>query len=111
MKIKTSELKGGALDFATAVADGFDADYLKRNPNAIPEYSEYWNDCGDLITEHEINLSNEDGEWFASMAPHMNECIQSGETPQIAICRAVVINFLGDEVDIPDDLVGEDDKS
>ncbi|WP_233458134.1 hypothetical protein [Arsenophonus endosymbiont of Apis mellifera] len=55
-------------------------------------------------------MSNEDGEWFASMSPHMNECIQAGETPQIAICRAVVINFLGDEVDnVPDQLVDEDD--
>ncbi|WP_180559287.1 hypothetical protein [Arsenophonus endosymbiont of Apis mellifera] len=36
MIVKTSELKGKALDWAAALADGFEADYLKRSPDAIP---------------------------------------------------------------------------
>ncbi|MFS1583694.1 MAG: phage protein NinX family protein [Candidatus Arsenophonus phytopathogenicus] len=105
MKISTSELKGRQLDYAVAIFEGFFTDC----PNEAPKYSEYWEYCGELITKYEIYLSNEDGRWFASMPPHMNGFIQQGETPQIAICRAVVINFLGDEIDIPDELVGDDE--
>ncbi|MDC9598920.1 hypothetical protein [Xenorhabdus anantnagensis] len=32
--------------------------------------------------------------------------MQTGDTPQIAICRAVVAAQLGDEVEIPDELEG-----
>lgn len=110
MKIKTSELKGRALDFATAVADGFETDYLKRNPDSIPKYTENWDDCGELIDKYGIELSNElvNEKWiyYTTFSHLMGEYTQ-GENTKIAICRAVVAFELGDEVDIPDELVGE----
>lgn len=109
MKIKTSELKDEALNWATAIAYGMNINFLKRNPYAAPEYSKSWDKCGELIDKYEIWFSNADNKSIASAPPHMNSAIKTGETPKIAICRAVVAMEFGDEVDIPDDLVGEDE--
>ncbi|WP_258087442.1 DUF2591 domain-containing protein [Xenorhabdus bovienii] len=109
MKIKTSELTGRALDWAVALADGFDINSLIGMPQLTPEYSTDWSECGQLIEKHhvELNFNSVSKEWSAYIFSfeELESVIEDGESPTIAICRAVVAAQLGDEVDIPDELV------
>ncbi|MGJ0628754.1 phage protein NinX family protein [Xenorhabdus bovienii] len=117
MKIKTSELTGKALDYAVALAQGWKkmADYNGYStPNGVviaPEYipSWDWSQCGELIEKHHVELifNSVSEEWSAYIFSfeELESVLEDGESPTIAICRAVVAAQLGDEVDIPDELV------
>lgn len=116
MKVKTSELSGKALDWAVAETQGrkriattrkeFGLNVAKK---IVPPYSTEWAWCGPLIASFGVWLSDDEGAFTASCKPHFDRDIYDAETPQISICRAVVAAKLGDEVDIPDELmeVGE----
>ncbi|MBC8955015.1 phage protein NinX family protein [Xenorhabdus sp. PB62.4] len=119
MKIKTSELTGRALDWAVALAQGWQkmADYNGYStPNGVvivPEYAPSWDweVCGQLIEVYKIGLCPVMGGSYCaglslttSTGDYMNIDMY-GDTPQIAICRAVVTAQLGNEVEIPDELV------
>ncbi len=111
MKIKTSELTGAALDWAVAKCEGWD-EYLE---NDLPvryadadgqgiawSPSANWAQGGPIIERERINLEpfknihgeqwSADGEW-------------DGPTPLIAAMRCFVASKLGEEVDIPDELI------
>lgn len=124
MKVKTSELSGVQLDVAVAIAIGGhitrsqDAQvYLngmhqlcgeenKRHSRYVFSPSTDWSQCGPLIAAFGVWISDDEGAFTASCKPHFDTAIYDAETPQIAICRAVVAAKLGDEVDIPDELMG-----
>ncbi|MBD2804100.1 DUF2591 family protein [Xenorhabdus sp. ZM] len=109
MKLKTSELTGRALDYAVAICEGWDLDSLIENLENIPEYSTEWSECGPLITEYSTELTHwNELEWSSRMAGCTSE--PSGETPQIAICRAIAVAYLDEEVDIPDELLEPEGK-
>ncbi|MBD2816513.1 DUF2591 family protein [Xenorhabdus sp. Flor] len=119
MKLKTSELTGWALDWAVCLAIGGTVksgiieapnhDYFVTN---IGKYtftpSTDWALCGQLIERYSIELVNELLDcvfiWSAN-CNYVSDDYLDGQTPQIAICRAVVAVQLGDEVEIPDELV------
>lgn len=123
MKVKTADLVGTQLDIAVAVALGGvitrpqDAQvYL--NEMHLPcgeeakKYSRYvfspstdWSQRGPLIDEYCIWLSDDEGNFVASCEPHIGRYVVDGATSLIAICRALVLAKLGDEVDIPDELI------
>ncbi|MDE9480010.1 DUF2591 domain-containing protein [Xenorhabdus bovienii] len=117
MKIKTSELTGRALDWAVAKADGRgvkinELGYVFVNDNrSIGVYSPStdWAKCGELIEKHrvELDFNSVSEEWSAYIFnfEELESVIEDGDTPQIAICRAVVAAQLGDEVEIPDERV------
>ena len=128
MKIKTADLIGPALDWAVAKAEGL-------NPNsdpkvrrqyvgysgfaeangfgyAIKHYSTDWSQGGPIIERERIALRAHDHdvqEWSAE--PSINtvqtrlSSFSTGPTPLVAACRCFVAARLGDEVDIPDELV------
>ena len=105
MKVKTAELSGRALDFATAMSIGWgDGGYRERHLHILPEYSIGWMECGGLLTEYITGLALHcrREHWIASARNHPTH---TGKTAQEAICRAVVASKLGDEVDIPDELM------
>jgi len=120
VKVKTSELSGKALDWAVAETQGrkritttrkeFGLNVAKK---IVPPYSTEWAWCGPLIADHKLNIShNPSGRrpeepWFC--CDNSETFWSIGETAMVAICRAVVAAKLGDEVDIPDELmeVGE----
>ncbi|MDE9527949.1 phage protein NinX family protein [Xenorhabdus bovienii] len=115
MKIKTSELTGRALDWAVAKSIGLPA-IVTPFGNLIIEGMEEdytpstdWSQCGELIEKHrvELDFNSVSEEWSAYIFnfEELESVIEDGDTPQIAICRAVVATQLGDEVDIPDELV------
>ena len=104
MKVKTSQLTGRQLDFATSVSIGWgDGGYRERHLHVLPEYTTGWMECGGILTEFITGLAlhNRKEHWIASA---LNGPSQIGKTPQEAICRAVVLARIGDEVDIPDEL-------
>lgn len=134
MLIKTSELSGAALDWAVAKSLGWKMIPVPEDVNgensgsviAPPDldddfrfpprgkigqcffllnWSTNWAQSGPLLDEFDVWLSSDEGVHSASTHPHVNEYIRTGPTKLIAACRAIVAAKLGDEVEVPDDLL------
>lgn len=126
--MKTSELFGPALDHSVAKALGIlRSDTIQMYaggpyaegllPNGycpvaesafdIPlhkiKYSANWSQGGPIIEQERIELKDDGGmDWLAS---HNNETVQYGPTPLIAAMRCYVASKLGNEVEIPKELM------
>ena len=129
--MKTNELTGHALDWAVAKCAGLleprerygkmvpsvvlDMEYwsngdpmVRLNPCPDVYYrAEYdpstkWEHGGPIIERERINLWNEGYEWEASL---YGKHIVWGETPLVAAMRCYVASKLGDEVEIPAELL------
>ena len=131
MKIKTQDLQGAALDWAVALAAGYDEGWLRRqlqNPNpatrAIPRLSSDWAEAGPLIEKLDINIqrrthaeTTERGQeiyrkngWTASTTPTaywMTPVRAFGTTPLEAAMRCYIAKEIGEEVEVPDALCAE----
>ena len=76
-------------------------------------YAEDWALSGPIIEREGIGLMETEvgsGEWESFKWLNSNKhmpLIESGPTPLIAAMRCYVASQLGDEVDVPDELVGE----
>lgn len=124
--MKTSELIGPALDWAVAQA----ADYLRAGssgygvviPGVLPvvvlpmrawKPSERWAQGGPFIEQEKICLTRPrwDGQWTALLVyeDRSFDGVASVEfdapTPLIAAMRCYVQSRLGDEVDVPEELL------
>ena len=115
--IKTSELEGKALDWATGIAAGFKMSWNKitGQPTAEKnmqlwthwEPSISWNQCGPLIDEYDIGiLGPEPGDDSELIAAGINwystdGSYGEGATVKIAACRALVAAKLGNKVEVP----------
>ncbi|MDC9607251.1 hypothetical protein, partial [Xenorhabdus griffiniae] len=103
MKIKTSALTGRALDWAVSMAVREDVNFLIEMSDVIPAYSISWNLCGQLIDGYIDDLTHmafRGDHWVANCrAARIGDFsifkTQTGDTLQIAICRAVVAAQLG----------------
>lgn len=131
MKIKTSELIGPALDWAVATCEGY-TDLHKDchrfgNESLLmtPPRSEYgavlfadlafatdWMQGGPIIEREQITLRTNaciPGHWAAFIDfGNSNTNIksrQSGPTPLVAGMRCYVASEMGDEINIPDELI------
>lgn len=102
--MKTSELIGPALDWAVAVADGWEYENPETpaDPNRLWKPSIKWGQGGPIIARERITITasgggttwmceNDSGYWIAP-------------TPLIAAMRCFVASKLGDEVEIPEEL-------
>jgi hypothetical protein len=131
MLVKTSDLIGPALDWAVATADGEDVivhgvgqyRYDKRGgihcckygctfgPRSIthdvPGYSpsEDWSQGGPLIEKYDVELWRHSGGHVVATIHGGKQLYSNGETRLIAACRAIVAAKLGDQVDVPDELM------
>lgn len=129
MKIKTADLIGPALDWAVATIEGYGG--LRRNPHAFDQslimyrvdgqcvlfsslkYSTDWSQGGPTIEREEIGLRrnapcSRGREWEASpsiTAKGAGGKWGYGPTSLIAAMRCFVASRLGDEVDIPEELL------
>lgn len=120
MKVKTSELIKPALDWAVATILGYsdlrvnphkwDNGLVMTPPHAKygPVYlsdissSTYWEICGPIIEREKIDIEWVGREWVASV----NAWTQiTGPTPLIAAMRCFVASKLGEEVEIPNELI------
>ena len=111
MKIKTSELTGAALDWAVAkcVDDGF-ANFVAAGWPYDP--STNWEQGGPIIERKRIQITTERGRGWVASSPYAVEIggyrkyiFTYGLTPLIAAMRCHVTSELGDEVEVPDELV------
>lgn len=122
MKIKTSELKFGALDWCIAQIEGLHVDLTPPNygdgtslvfiagRDDLYRPSTDWSQGGPLIEKYFIVSERMcDGLWQCEgvfkCALDSHSMLGEGETPLIAFCRAIVSAKLGDEVDVPEGLV------
>lgn len=112
MKIKTSELKDTALDWAVKQIEDGRTDGIK---NYSP--STNWDQGGPIIEREKISLVRY-GDSFTTMWEAFSYCdahyIDSspgdgsgidGPTPLIAAMRVYVASKLGDEIDVPEELI------
>ena len=109
MKIKTSELQGAALDWAVAKACNYEFNGHWFKPSTD------WSQGGPLIAAHRVEFYAQIDEYTATVASencqHCLECgcvIEggvNGPSHLIAACRAIIAAKLGDEVDVPEELV------
>ena len=110
MKIKTSELKDTALDWAVSAAKG-----LSWKLHGHIPFSTDWAQGGPIIEREEITIGyyakSRGGLGVcatrAKVFDNMGWCLMYGDTPLIAAMRCFVASKLGDEVDVPDELKGE----
>lgn len=100
MNIKIQDLTGAALDWAVNQIEECCDD-----PNA-PPFSTNWAQGGPIIEREAVELSKDLGRWTATIRVDDEEPWELyGPTPLIAAMRCYVASQLGDEVDIPDELV------
>ncbi|MGJ0623986.1 phage protein NinX family protein [Xenorhabdus bovienii] len=119
MKIKTSELTGKALDWVVARAIGaveITEGTTRRLelPDGYSVYDRYastfspsttWSQCGPLIDLYLISVTERGTEGWCADRPHWG--VMTGRTAKEAICRAAIAE-LGDEIEIPDELLEEE---
>jgi hypothetical protein len=100
MKIKTSELRRTALDWAVAKCEGLD--YFEPEVGPMePDYSTDWSQGGPIIEREGIALLPEH-EWCGYIDNIRSQ--KYGPTPLIAAMRCYVASKLGDIIDIPEEL-------
>jgi len=103
--MKTSELEGAALDWAVAKCEYFPVRH--GVDDNCPEYSTDWSRGGPIIEREFICVSAlmhpSTAPWFA--ISDSTGCKYSGPTPLIAAMRCYVAMKLGDEVEVPEELM------
>lgn len=112
--MKTSELTGTALDWAVCEASGFFRGYtqfrsgrgfLKVYGVAASKHlhpSTEWASGGQIIEREGLTLTHQASQWAAQTD---DDVFAYGPTPLIAAMRCFVASKLGDEVEIPKELI------
>lgn len=121
MKVKTADLIGPALDWAVATIEGYGR--LRRNPHAFNQalimnrvdgqcvffselnYSEDWSQGGPIIEREWIELGAYHDQWRAVFHGEDGSIYQDGPTPLVAALRCFISSRLGDEIEIPEELL------
>lgn len=120
--MKTSELTGAALDWAVAKCERRKPTYYKgivrataspEFPDSAPmfgpelSYSTDWVQGGPIIEREIAKIERfSDALWEATaFTKNAQDFVHSGPTPLIAAMRCYVASKLGDECDIPDELI------
>lgn len=103
--MKTSELQGAALDWAVAKCEGFEP----FGDGNLVYYSTFWTLGGPIIEREEIFLAKSIlGGWTGSIYTQDERVrctLHEGPTPLIAAMRCYVASKLGEEVNIPEELI------
>ena len=133
MKTKTSELTGPALRYIVAEIEGHESRcawmikdgwavwqaYESAWGSPIPNYDTDWSQGGPIIERERLTVAAEGDPrspvWVSSLTypakvtyvvgTAMRFCSMRGPTPLIAAMRCYVASKLGDEVDVPEELL------
>lgn len=102
--MKTSTLTGKALDWAVTKCEGFNHE-VTSSDWGMNGWATDWSQAGPIIEREGISINAHlDGyEWFARDYWGLNE--QADETPLVAAMRCYIASKLGDDVDVPPELV------
>jgi hypothetical protein len=102
--MKTNELTGAALDWAVAKCEG-----TLHDDGTVSDYfqpSVDWEQGGAIIECERISVWARGDEWAAeAFVPNHTGHEETGETPLIAAMRCYVASKLGDEVEVPEELI------
>lgn len=107
MKIKTKDLTGAALDWAVAKCEGTLPASYDDWRQTWPRYSTDWAQGGPIIERERISIR----QWtnvpivHAYMPQDDAPWASDGTSPLIAAMRCYVTSKLGDEVDVPKELM------
>lgn len=106
MKLKTNEIDGAALDWAVAKCEGISLNDGNTISNDCDTYSPStdWAQGGPII-EREGITTEWTGENWMGYIWHDEEFF--GPTPLVVAMRSYVALILGDEVEIPQELLRE----
>ena len=113
MKIKTNDLIGAALDWAVAKCEGVVSDDIDDFCLSVKDefaYSTSWALGGPLLDRKNISISPTYAGgvpvgWVAEHGYGITFIQCDGPTPLVAAMRCFVASHLGDEVDVPDELI------
>ena len=99
--MKTSELKGNALNWAVQHAEGLTGILAPVN------YCGKWEHGGPIIEREIAKIERfSDSLWEATaFTKNAQDFVQNGPTPLIAAMRCYVASKLGADVDVPKELV------
>lgn len=117
--MKTSELIDLALDWAVAKCEGYEYNiesgllYKFKEPHFFKPYSTDWSQGGPIIEREWINISRAAlGGWVSTLFDDTAELLENsfkfrqyGPTPLIAAMRCYVASKLGEEIDVPKELL------
>jgi hypothetical protein len=98
--MKTNELTGAALDWAVAKCEG-----TLHDDGSVPDYfqpSVDWEQGGAIIESEIIELEHDGFKWWARIKADEDF---NGTTPLEAAMRCYVASKLGDEVEVPEELL------
>jgi hypothetical protein len=106
--MKTSELTGAALDWAVAKCEGVEIILRQENWDW---YSSSWEQGGPIIERERISIGFDTWDevdaalpiWYADN--YMKDRTETGPTPLIAAMRCYVASKLGDDVEVPNELL------
>jgi len=99
MKVKTDELSGAALDWAVARCER----HWTFEPDGLDSYSSDWALAGPIIEREGISVYFENGDWYAKA--QSKPVTYYDYSPLVAAMRCYVASKLGDEVEVPDELL------
>jgi hypothetical protein len=115
--MKTSELTGAALDWAVAKCEGY-TDYCGATDKMLPprkdygwvqlfdlNYSTDWAQGGPIIEREKLDLWWCKGNQFYTSTHQDGTTVEDGPTPLIAAMRCYVASKLGDDIDVPKELL------
>ena len=121
MKVKTSELQGAALDWAVAQCEGVETKKYKDSPSLFFGIgfdkwrpSTDWAQGGPIIELHKIEITAWGKDQWRARSNwnegykdwvHVTMFEVYGPTPLIAAMRCYVASKLGNEVEVPEELV------
>ncbi len=117
MKLLTEKLEGAALDWAVAECEGLkvripawaETPYvvvLSPRGEIIYSPSSSWALVGPIIEREKLAVVCRAGGYWLAYTFDGAEFEGTGPTPLLAAMRCYVMSKLGDEVDVPDELVG-----
>lgn len=121
MKIKTNDLTGAALDWAVAKCENSDTSiehFVAMHSHyaydhGTFDYSTKWAQGGPIIEREKATLSyDEDGQTYSAHVSLFRQRgmsnrtrWRSGPTPLVAAMRCYVASKLGNEVEVPEELI------
>ena len=112
--MKTSELQGAAFDWAVAKCEGVAVEYINDGINRcllMPMSGRFnpstdWSQGGPIIERERITIdAREHGQLWLAHSRLVGQDGITGPTPLMAAMRCYVASKLGDEIDVPQELL------
>lgn len=105
--MRTSELQGAALDWAVAKCEGLMQGQIAIDgvTHGFFRPSTDWAQAGPIIERENIHLQKDDLDVYWWAKHPSNRAWINGPTPLIAAMRCYVASKLGEDIDIPEELL------